>query len=136
MRNDIVVIAFSERVFGMAATTGQRIWEQPGMDWGRGTFRLVVEDGRVFGLAPTGHLFCLDYATGSALWQTPAGTPSSMATLLVKGAYVFVGAAGEFHAFAAADGRPLWKDEFKGKGVGNVAIAVPGASAQVDLVGG
>ena len=135
MRNDIVVIAFSERVFGMAAATGQRVWEQPGLDWGRGTFRLVVEDGRVCGLSPTGHLFCLDYATGAALWQTPAGAPGSMATLLVKGGFVFVGSAGEFQAFALADGRHLWKDDFKGKGTGDVTIAIPGASAQVDLHG-
>lgn len=128
----LMVLAFGQRVVGIDVHTGQRLWEYE-MGSKSEAHRVGVEGNRVFVLGAH-HLVCLDYVSGGELWRVapPAVLCGGGTTLLAHAGAVVVAAVGEAAAFAADDGRPLWHDAFKGYGLGSVALAVPGASAQVD----
>jgi outer membrane protein assembly factor BamB len=124
----IVVVAFGGKVFGIDADMGRRLW---GYDSGtNGVVRVSVHEGRVYVLA-SNVLACLDHPTGRLVWhlQIPRGD-----SLLVAGERVIVGGAGEVRCYSS-QGSLLWEDDFKGMGLGEVALAVPGASVQADRWG-
>jgi outer membrane protein assembly factor BamB len=123
-----VIVGFGGKVFALDPETGRRIWA-----WDGGTssaVRLCVEEGRVYVLART-CLACVEAARGSLIWQL---TIPIADTLLVSGDRIFVGGAGEVRCYSG-DGALLWEDEFKGMGLGAVALAVEGRSSQADLWG-
>lgn len=124
----IVYVAFGEHLFAMNRHTGERIWNYR-IRWAA-TIRLAVDEFRVFALGAG--LSCLDAARGNVLWYVENVSGD---TLLVHDRQVFVGGAGELRCFSAENGALLWTDIFKGLGLGDVAIAVPGMSAQADRSG-
>jgi outer membrane protein assembly factor BamB len=121
----LVYTAFNGHVFALRRDTGDRVWHREVI--GK-RLRIAVDDGRVFVLGDA--LACLDAATGKSIWVSDERPPGD--TLLVHGDHVFVGGGGEITAVSAIDGARLWGDDFKGKGYGNVAIAVEGFAAQAD----
>jgi outer membrane protein assembly factor BamB len=92
----------------------------PGGDKG-GRGSLVVHAGRIHGLAsiaakPTGidEVFCLDAATGKAIWKTrfqeTAGTGAGSSTpCIVKGKLYVVGSGNKAHCLNAENGRLIWE---------------------------
>ena len=130
----IVVLAFGGRVIAVHAHHGKRLWEH---NTGKGGYcdRISISGTRVYALCKS-VLVCLDYETGREHWTVvvPAAVEGPSATLLAHGGSVVAAGAGEAAAYSA-DGELLWHDGFKGYGMSSVAIAVPGASAQVDRTG-
>jgi len=123
VRSEVLVVAFNSHLFGMNPATGQRIWERT---IPTGYPRLYVSTDRVVVLAQT--LSCFDLATGSPIWENPAIGD----TLLSDGVHVYTGGTGEVFCVLLADGRTLWHDGFKGKGLSPVSLGIPGAVAQLD----
>ncbi|MEI8257786.1 MAG: PQQ-binding-like beta-propeller repeat protein [Deltaproteobacteria bacterium] len=125
----VLVVAFNGHVFGLSPTNGAHLWEREV----RGFYpRLQALHDRVLVLA-SGKLHCLALANGATLWEVALGF-SDEATLLCDGTIAFVASLGEVATLLVADGRVLWRDAFKGKGNGEVALAVPGLAAQFDRV--
>ncbi len=127
-----VVVAFGGKIYGMDPASGARVWSYEADASLQRRVRLGVDRGRVYALM-LGVLMCLELATGQLVWRVePAGYGD---TFLVRDGIIVFGVAGEVSAYAAADGRLLWRDEFKGKGLGDVALAFAGAVAQSDATG-
>lgn len=129
VESPILVVAFGGRVFGLDVVSGARVWGYEGMRHSQSTVvRLALDRGRVYAVAhPT--LACLDHATGEELWY--AHLEKGGGTLVASGGRVFVGGNGTVTCFDQ-DGRQLWHDGFKGKGLGTVALALPDTTVQAD----
>ncbi len=124
--SELVYIAFNGHVFAMDRTTGRRLWAMKVGSSGY-TPRIIVENERVFILS--GDLTCLDAQTGKTHWSMAVkGT-----TLFVDGDLVLVGGEGEATAHRVSDGGVMWRDDFKGYGLGWVAFAVAGHAQQADV---
>lgn len=122
----VLVTAFNGWVIGLDVNTGQSLWEH---SVGGTAVRIVVTDDRVYA-ASDEMLAAFEYPSGRPAWRIRiTGTGY---TLLVVGDRIFVGGNGEVEC-VSTDGRPLFKNAFKGKGLGPVALAVPGAVAQGDV---
>lgn len=128
----IVVVAFGAHVVGMHARTGARVWEHD-TSWSIGPLRITCDGDRVFVLSGT-KLTSLEHATGALFWTTtvPATVSGSGPSLLAYAGTVVVADMGEAAGYAQEDGELLWHDEFEGYGIASVALAVPGASSQID----
>ena len=129
----LVVLSFKNRLVGIHAHTGQRVWTfEFDINGGRGQLR--VEAGRVFFIAKS-TMFCLDYGTGALLWRTviPNALGSEPNTLCYADCIVLMG-AGEAASFAMADGAKLWHDGFSGFGIYGGAMAAPGVASPIDRV--
>jgi outer membrane protein assembly factor BamB len=124
----ILVVAFNGRVFGLNAKTGERVWSYEGMQSEMAVVRAIVDNMRVYASSGT-KLSCLDYASGRCLWQVEIGMQSS--TLMTSAGRIFVGGQGKLRCFAD-DGSLLWEEGFKGKGLGVIALALPGHAVQGD----
>ncbi len=127
-KNEPLVVGFGGRVFGLERDTGKRLWA-----WDTGSnavVRLAVDQGRVF-LLTRNCLARIDAHTGTLLWQ--ATIPSADA-LLVHEDRLFVGGAGEVRCYSE-EGKLMWEDDFKGMGLGVVALAMEGKVAQADVWG-
>jgi outer membrane protein assembly factor BamB len=127
----VLVVTIGGKVFGLDRATGQVLWEHTLNGYGTAC-ALVVQDHVVYA-AGMRDLVCLDYLTGRVLWSS-ALAPGGRATLLVDGAQLFVGCSGEVECFSL-EGKRLWHNPFKGKGLANVALGVPGSVAQADDAG-
>jgi outer membrane protein assembly factor BamB len=110
---------------------GRRVWtwSLPGAAWRR----LVVTDDRVYVLGLPQWLVCLAYATGDVVWNVVP--PLGATTLLLDGTQLVAAGSGEVACFSAEDGRLSWHDDFKGMGLGGVAVGFPHNSVSVDVGG-
>jgi len=126
MGEEILVVAFNSRVFGLDARTGTRLWSYADVI---GTPRLAVRDGRVYALG--GNLVALDQKTGALLWQQVGLFQSADPTLLLEGDRLYLGGRGKAYCYTI-EGQLLWEEGFKGQGVGAVSLAFPGNAAQAD----
>jgi hypothetical protein len=120
-----LVVSFGRFVCAVERATGARRWERD-LD---AEARLVCLEDRV--LVLHSKLDCVDLATGKLVWRAAVAG----ATLLCDGAIAFVGDFGEVTAVRLDDGAVLWHEPFKGRGIGSVALAVPGGAAQADRTG-
>jgi outer membrane protein assembly factor BamB len=127
----VLVATIGSKVFGLDRATGRVLWEHALNAYGVAC-ALVVQDDVVYA-ASMKDLACLDYRTGRVLWSS-ALAASGRVTLLVDGAQLFVGCGGEVECFSLG-GKRLWHNPFKGKGLANVALGVPGQVAQADDAG-
>jgi hypothetical protein len=127
----LLVAAFNGGVFALGRSDGQVAWSfELG---GPRVTRAVVHGDRVFVLGS--ELACLDYTTGRLLWRVAVPEAVTRGTLIADGDRVFVADAGEVAAFETQQGDMLWHEPFTGHGLGVVALAVRGASAQGDVSG-
>jgi len=127
----LVVSAFGTNVIATELATGKRVWEREATS--TRLLRLEIDGDRVFVLGAS--LACLDYASGRTIWEVAVPAACTAGTLLVVDESVVIADSGEVACFDAATGALRWHDAFRGKGVGIVALAVPGRAAQADRSG-
>lgn len=135
----ILVTAFKGRVFGLDRTTGQLRWEVSLVVQAGGW---MVEDeteiwitGGVVIAASTSRLAFIAYADGRVLAskEIPGSYPSRP-TMLVDGQHIYIGRGGELSCFTTR-GDLVWFQPFQGKGLGSLAIGLPGNVRQADDAG-
>lgn len=131
--NGILVSAFRNRLFGLDTASGQIRWE---VSVGKtpSEVEIAIEDGVVIAAVADGIAF-VDYRNGDVLAMVPLQvTYKRRPTMLVSNGLLFVGTDGEVSCFTIR-GQPVWMQSFSGKGLGSVALGVPGAVRQADAEG-
>lgn len=128
----VLVVVFASRVYGMDPKTGKRLWEHdldsPGSDNG---VELML-DAQMLVACTQQELFAFGYPTGTLLWRKKlAGTYSGRPVMLVSRGHLLVGRGGEVCCYTM-QGELVWHDGFPGKGIGRVALALPGNVRQMD----
>ena len=103
-----------------------------------GTFYFGADFAWVWPEGPRGSLRAIDPLTGKARWEAPSDIPRFAGVLSTAGGLVFTGAqTGEFEAFDAATGAPLWRFQTGSGIVGQpVAWAMDGRQYITVLNGG
>lgn len=124
----VLVVAFGGRVFGMDPATGRRMWEYEPAYRTDSDVRLIVEEERIFALIGN-ELACLVYPGGEKRWSSGVWFRGS--TLLADRQTIYVAGAGEVAAYSR-DGKQLWHDDFRGKGMMAAALGFPGRVAGPD----
>lgn len=131
--NSILVTAFSNQIFGLDAASGQIVWQVVPPS-GYGEVEIAIEDGIVIA-ANTAVLSFIDYRTGHVHATVPIlGQYTRRPTMIVSGGFVYIGLNGEVVCLTTR-GQPVWTQPFPGKGLGSVALGVPGTIRQADDVG-
>lgn len=123
-----LVAAFSGNVFGLDSATGRVLWEQE-LDTAGNPSALVVTESFVY-VATFRTLACLHYRTGKIVWSVDTHV-AGRATLMLHGERLFVGKRGVIECFSLS-GESVWRNDFKGKGEGAIALGHPGAVMQAD----
>ena len=123
-----LVAAFSGRVFGLDPATGRVLWEKT-LDMAGNPSALVVTESFVY-VATFSTLTCLRYTRGELVWTVDTHV-AGRATLLLDDERLLVGKRGVVECFSLS-GERLWRNDFKGKGQGAVALGYPGAVMQAD----
>ena len=121
----VVVAAFGGFVYGLDPATGGVFWE---FEDGSAIPRLIVTDTHVFALGRK--LACLTYPDGQLVWQVEV--VGFAPSFILVGDKLFFGSTGEVSCHSAINGQQLWKNEFKGRGQGNVALGTPFNVMQLD----
>jgi outer membrane protein assembly factor BamB len=129
--SNLLVSAFSGHVFGVDPGSGEVRWEHE-LDMAGNATAVVLTRDAVFA-ATFSMLSMIRYPSGELVWSVPTSA-SGRATLLLDDDRLFVAKRGEIEAFAL-DGKTLWRNRFKGKGLGSVVLGVPGNVAQADDAG-
>ena len=129
----VIVVALSGTVVGLDRLSGHIRWENNLPGGGMGEVFLGFRYGVLAVSARGDDLFRLDYLTGQTLWRAST-TGSGRATILVEPDMIIVGKGGYLDAFDH-HGRRGWQQRLSGRGVGGIAIALPGNVAQSDESG-
>ncbi|AUX32111.1 MULTISPECIES: PQQ-binding-like beta-propeller repeat protein [Sorangium] len=124
----VLVAAFLGQIFGVDPVTGRVLWEHK-QGAGYLSTALLITPAAIYAASMT-NVACLRYPTGELLWEAKTAT-HGRATLLLEGDRLFVAKQGEIECFSVT-GQSLWHNRFKGKGMGPVALGVPGNVAQSD----
>ncbi len=125
-----LVVAFGGRVFGLDPHTGARRWR---VDLGTlYVVRLAPVDETAVIVRTVGALALIATETGTVVWRHEV---KAVDGLLVAPPHVYLAGGGEVRCHALHDGRLLWADEFKGEGLGDVALALGARVTQVDRSG-
>jgi|JI10StandDraft_1071094.scaffolds.fasta_scaffold118479_2 outer membrane protein assembly factor BamB len=130
----VVVVALRGAVVGLERATGQIRWDNELVGGGGAEVAIGFRYGVLAVSAAGGLLYRLDYLTGATLWHSPT-TSAGRATILVEHDLIIVGKGGYLDAFDHG-GRRVWQQKLAGKGMGRLALAVPGNVAQADDPGG
>ena len=83
-----------------------------------------------------GYVSRIDTGSGEELWRTTllsglfGGSTCTDVSVLVRGQIVFAGTHGHLFCLALDSGQILWKNELKGMGYNDVALAMEGVSIQ------
>ncbi|WP_437320870.1 outer membrane protein assembly factor BamB family protein [Sorangium sp. So ce385] len=125
----VLVAAFLGQIFGVDPVTGRVLWERKQDGAGYSSTALLITPEAIYAATFNG-VACLRYPTGELLWEVKT-TTLGRATLLLEGDRLFVAKQGEIECFSLT-GQSLWHNRFKGKGLGPVALGVPGNVAQSD----
>jgi outer membrane protein assembly factor BamB len=124
----VIVAALGGQVLGIDAATGEVRWEQEIEDT-QGACALLVTNSTIYACSASA-LVCLDYPSGARRWT--ASTSRGRGTLLLEGGRLFVGTSrGEVECFSL-DGRRLWHNRLPNRGLGVIALGVPGNVMQAD----
>jgi outer membrane protein assembly factor BamB len=131
--NNVLVTAFSNQIFGVDIASGQIVWQVVPPS-GYGEVELAIEEGVVIA-ANANCVTFIDYASGHVHASVPIpGEYGRRPTMIVSGGRVFVARNGEVSCLTTR-GQPVWVQPFTGKGIGSVALGVPGNIRQADDVG-
>ena len=126
----LAVVAFGRNVVALDRLTGKRAWEHAAMF--SPIMRLFVTERRVYAVGKD-RIVCLAYETGKKVWS--AVSPVMLETVVLDGAQILGGIAGEVVCLSAETGEVLWRDRFQGMGIAPVAVGFPGNTAQIDRTG-
>lgn len=135
----VLVTAFKGRVFGLDRATGQVRWEVSlllqASGWGVEDETEIWIGGDVVIACSTRSLAFISYPDGRLLASKPIpGSYPARPTMLVDGEHVYVGRGGELSCFTTR-GDLVWFQPFQGKGLGSLAIGLPGNVRQADDAG-
>jgi len=128
----VLVVSFGVKVFGIDRWTGAPRWE---VDLGvHGEADLHIVADVVIAVTSSDILF-LDYRSGGVHAKVNLGVEyERRPTSIVDEGHVYVGTNGELVCFTL-QGHRVWHQPFTGKGVGSMALALPGNVRQADDVG-
>ena len=133
MNSPVLIVALGGSVCGVDPKTGAWLWKNALSGGGFGEVAISVHEGFVIASANGPLVFCLDSATGNALWQAATERPGR-ATLLVQGDRVYVAKTGVVDCFDL-DGHRLWSQQLPALGSGRLALGFPGNVVQADDIG-
>jgi outer membrane protein assembly factor BamB len=123
----ILVVGLNGVVVGLDKQSGEILWKNELKGGGVGQVALELIGGRVLASAEGDKLFCLDYQTGSIVWEaktTHAGGEALSTVILVRGDRIFISKWGYTDCFSW-EGTKLWSQELKGLGVGIATLKIP-----------
>jgi len=124
-----LVVAFGKGIRGLSTINGAVIWEhEPG---GNGRWTVLVTETCVYALGQ--ELFCLDYASGALRWRAETPEIAAPAAMVLEADRLYLGDGGVVLCFNL-EGRLLWQNRFKGKGMSPVALGFPRNVAQADYL--
>lgn len=130
----ILVVGFRGQVFGLERATGHVVWETPLGDRFADETEIWIGNDVVIAASRT-RLAFIAYETGQLYASIPLpGSYESRPTMLVDEEHVYIGRRGELSCFTTR-GQPVWFNPFKGKGLGSMAIGLPGNVRQADDTG-
>lgn len=129
---DILVSAFSGKLFGLERRTGKIRWELT-LAHSQGVVDLHIGDTVILAVT-TRMLAFIDYATGKLLRevQQTSDNLSIRPTALLDGEHIHVARDGEVSCYTLS-GDHVWTQPFAGKGYGAVALGFPGNVRQTDV---
>jgi outer membrane protein assembly factor BamB len=87
-------------------------------------------------IGSNGYVARVDTGSGLELWRTKllpglfGGSSCTDVTVLIRGAVVFAGTHGHLFCLDLNSGQILWRNELKGMGYNDVALAMEGVSVQ------
>ena len=87
-------------------------------------------------IGSNGYVSRIDTGSGAELWRTKllsglfGGSTCTDVSVLVRGQFVFAGTHGHLFCLALDSGQILWKNELKGMGYNDVALAMEGVAIQ------
>jgi outer membrane protein assembly factor BamB len=129
----ILVVALGGEVVGIDRETGVQLWENGLRGGGLGNVGLAMSGERVLVSAHSDQLFCLDYRTGTIVWQAQTSS-SGRATILIDEGQIVVSKGGHVDSFTW-DGRKQWSQPLRGKGLQSAALGFPDNVVQSDAIG-
>jgi len=124
----LLISAFAGQIFALDRATGAIRWEVNIGDYS--AVELFLAEGVVV-VATLKHLAFLDYATGALHRTVELAAHAGRSTMLVDGAHIYVGGSGAVACYTLR-GDCVWSQPFKGKGIGDVALGLPGNVRQAD----
>jgi outer membrane protein assembly factor BamB len=126
----LLVVGLGGRVVALDRATGEVTWtnDLPGGSFGE--VFIAVDFGVVLASAHGDVIYCLDYLTGMERWRAKTSA-SGRATIIIEPDQIFCAKSGYVDSFDPA-GQKLWTQPLRGKGVGRVALGLPGNFAQAD----
>lgn len=129
---ELLVAVFAGRVYGMDPKSGARLWEHDLESPGSDQAIEVFLDAQLLVLCTPSELFAFGYPSGRQLWRRKLeGVYKGRPIMLARGGFLFVGRDGEVGCYTM-QGDVLWHDKYEGKGLGRVALALPGNVRQMD----
>jgi outer membrane protein assembly factor BamB len=130
----VLVVGIDGYLVGIDRKTGEQRWENPLVVGGaEGEVFIALRYGALVVSAFDALVMRVDYLTGATLWERPT-RDTGRATILVEPDLIVVGKGGYINAYDH-NGRPLWFQELRGRGLGRLALAFPGNIAQADEAG-
>lgn len=86
-------------------------------------------------IGTNGYVVAIDQATGDELWRTLVrkgilGSSGQDVSVIIADGAVFAGSHGELFCLDLQSGEIRWKNELKGMGYNDVALAIEGVSIQ------
>ena len=126
-------MAFGRQIFGLDPSDGRVVWEHPLQ--GSGNVEFVIAHERVFAVTSS-YLHTFHYPTGNPITALALpGRFKGRPNVVLERGHLYLGTSGEVTCFDL-DGRALWVQSFKGKGVARVTLGFPGNVRQSDDIGG
>ena len=123
----ILVVGLNGVVVGLAQQSGEILWKNELKGGGVGQVALEIVGQRILASAEGDKLFCLDYQTGSTIWEaktTHAGGEALSTIILVRNDRIFISKWGYTDCFSW-EGARLWSQDLKGLGVGRATLRLP-----------
>ena len=128
----VLVVSFASKVFGLDRWTGAPRWEVDLAGYGEADLHIVAE---VVIAVTSSHVVFLDYRSGGVHAKVSLGVNyERRPTSIVDEGHLYVGANGELVCFTL-QGQRVWHQPFTGKGMGSMALALPGNVRQADDAG-
>ena len=120
----ILVVGLNGVVVGLDKQNGEILWKNELKGGGLGEIALEIVGSRVLASAEGDKLFCLDYQTGSTIWEAKTTHVGGEATILVRGERIFISKWGYTDCFSW-EGAKLWSQDLKGLGAGRATLKLP-----------
>ena len=128
----LLIIALLDQVIALDRRSGEARWQHKLAQFGSAV-EIQIVGGRVFAVTSNGHLYGFDYLDGSRLFSVKlSGSYLGRPTMLVDADHLYIAKGGEIVCLDF-EGKELWFNGLPGKGVGPVALGLPGNVRQADL---